>query len=104
VARQFNLLELEYCTFESDVKYAFFVLQVLLLDRNIDVRISPAREIDMRVREIRPPPQRNLAGPRATRCQISRCVLHLCTAMEPKKTSFDIFSEKLLNVPRLCPR
>jgi hypothetical protein len=31
----------------------FFVLQVLLLDKNIDVRISRAREIDLRVREIR---------------------------------------------------
>jgi hypothetical protein len=53
VARQFNILELEYCTFESDIKYYFFVLQVLLMDKNIDVRISRAREIDLRVREIR---------------------------------------------------
>ena len=52
--RQFNILELEDCTFEGDVKYAFkFVLQVLLLDMNIDVRISRSREIDLRVREIR---------------------------------------------------
>ena len=44
MARQFNVLELEYCTVESDVKYAFFVLQqVLLLDKNIDVMISRAR-------------------------------------------------------------
>ena len=47
-ARQFNILELEYCTFENDVKYALFVLQVLLLDKNIDVRILRARDIDLR--------------------------------------------------------
>ena len=39
---------------KSHVKYAFnFVLQVLLLDKNIDVSILRAREIDVRVREIR---------------------------------------------------
>ncbi len=52
MARQFNILELKYCTYESDFKYAFF-LQVLLLDKNIDVSILRAREIDVRVREIR---------------------------------------------------
>ena len=31
----------------------FFVLQVLLLDKNIDVRILRAREIDLRLRKIR---------------------------------------------------
>ncbi len=51
VARHFNILVLEYCTFESDVKY-FFVLQVLLLNKNIDVRISRAREIPLRCAKI----------------------------------------------------
>jgi hypothetical protein len=45
-------MELEYCTFVSDFKYLFFVPQELLLDKNVDVRISRAREIDLRVRKI----------------------------------------------------
>jgi hypothetical protein len=38
------------------------------------------------------------ACPRSTRSHISRCVSHLCPAMETGKTSFDVFSEKLLCV------
>ncbi len=53
VARQINILELEYCTFDSDATNAFVILQVLLFDKNIDVRILRACEIDLRVREIR---------------------------------------------------
>jgi len=74
-----------------------FVLQVLLLDKNIELHdlAGPwdwsAGTRDLPKLAIFVHPQRNLEGLRATHGQILHCVLHLCPAKEPKKTSFDFF-------------
>jgi len=109
VARQFNAQELEYCTFESDVKYRFlfskysYWIKILMWRSRGPVRLICGYARFAKISHFRAPGAES-RGPRATRSRILRCVLHLCPAKEPKKTSFYVFSEKLLNVPRLCPR
>ncbi len=88
------------------VKFEFeFDFQVLLLDKNIKLMILRARETGLRVREIGQNwrflcTRRGISRARERHAAESRVACCICVL----ENQFWLFSEKLLNVPRLCPR